>query len=249
MSPSSAKRGARSTRLAEQPSLALTHGQSAKTRLPRENGPTIGEGVPAQQLIPDQLSLPALKEAAAGCQACDLHKTGTQTVFGEGGVNARVMFVGEQPGDREDIEGKPFVGPAGRLLDEALKEAGIDRSRVYITNAVKHFKWKPQGKRRLHQKPNAAEVSACRPWLDAEIELIKPAMLVLLGATAAQALLGRDFRVSQQRGQFIERPGLPLMMATVHPSSILRAPDEESQKVERAAFVRDLVRLAQRLKS
>lgn len=159
------------------------------------------------------------------------------------------MFVGEQPGDREDIEGKPFVGPAGRLLDEALVEAGIDRNRVYITNAVKHFKWKPQGKRRLHQKPNAAEINACRPWLDAEIALVKPGMLVLLGATAAQALLGRDFRVSLQRGQFIERPGLPLMMATVHPSSILRAPDDETREIERQAFVGDLRRVAQRLKA
>ena len=158
------------------------------------------------------------------------------------------MFVGEQPGDREDIEGKPFVGPAGRLLDEALEEAGIDRTRVYITNAVKHFKWKPQGKRRLHQKPNAAEISACRPWLDSEIALVKPRILVLLGATAAQALLGRDFRVSLQRGQFIERPGLPQMMATVHPSSILRAPDDESREIEMQAFVQDLKRLAQRVK-
>ncbi|HVH63588.1 MAG TPA: UdgX family uracil-DNA binding protein [Candidatus Dormibacteraeota bacterium] len=199
--------------------------------------------------MPSQLSLEGLKEAAAGCEACDLHKTGTQTVFGDGAVHARVMFVGEQPGDREDIEGKPFVGPAGRLLDEALVEARIDRSRVYITNAVKHFKWKPQGKRRLHQKPNAAEISACRPWLDAEIALIKPGMLVLLGATAAQALLGRDFRVSLQRGQFIERLGLPLMMATVHPSSILRAPDDETREIEREAFVRDLKRVAQRLKA
>lgn len=213
-----------------------------------EGVPAIGEGIPAQELIPAQLSLPALKEAASGCQACDLHKTGTQTVFGDGAVRAPVMFVGEQPGDREDIEGKPFVGPAGRLLDEALTEAGIDRSRVYITNAVKHFKWKAQGKRRLHQKPNAAEISACRPWLDAEIALIRPAVLVLLGATAAQALLGRDFRVSQQRGQFIERPGMPLIMATVHPSSILRAPDDESREIEREAFVHDLERLAQRLK-
>ena len=188
-----------------------------------------------------------LREAAAHCRACDLYKTATQTVFGEGAEQAQVMFVGEQPGDREDIEGKPFVGPAGRVLDEGLQEAGIDRRQVYITNAVKHFKWKPQGKRRLHQKPNAAEVNACRPWLDAEIAVVKPQILVLLGATAAQALLGRDFRVSLQRGQFIERPGLPLMMATVHPSSILRAPDEESRELERHAFVQDLKRLAQRL--
>jgi len=158
------------------------------------------------------------------------------------------MFVGEQPGDREDREGKPFVGPAGRVLDEALEAAGIDRSQVYVTNAVKHFKWKPQGKRRLHQKPNAAEINACRPWLDAEIAWLKPELLVLLGATAAQGLLGRDFRVTLQRGQFIERPGLPLVVATVHPSSILRAPDDETRELEMRAFVQDLTRVAQRLR-
>jgi DNA polymerase len=202
---------------------------------------------PSTSNLPDQLTLPALREAAAGCRACDLYKTGTQTVFGEGAERAQIMFVGEQPGDREDIEGKPFVGPAGRVLDEALEEAGIDRSRIYITNAVKHFKWKPQGKRRLHQKPNAAEIKACRPWLDAEIAVVKPHLLVLLGATAAQALLGRDFRVSVQRGQLIERPGLPPMMATVHPSSILRAPDDETRELEVRAFVQDLKRVAQQL--
>ena len=207
---------------------------------PRE----VGQPSAAQELIPQAPTLLRLRDAAAGCRACDLYKTSTQTVFGEGAEQASVMFVGEQPGDREDVEGKPFVGPAGRLLDEALEEAGIDRGRVYITNAVKHFKWKPQGKRRLHQRPNAAEISACRPWLDAEIGLIKPKILVLLGATAAQALLGRDFRVSLQRGQFIERPGLPLIMATVHPSSILRAPDDESRQIEMEAFVRDLKRLS-----
>ncbi len=207
---------------------------------PRE----VGQPSAAQELIPQAPTLLRLRDAAAGCRACDLYKTGTQTVFGEGAEQASVMFVGEQPGDREDVEGKPFVGPAGRLLDEALEAAGIDRGRVYITNAVKHFKWKPQGKRRLHQRPNAAEISACRPWLDAEIGLIKPKILVLLGATAAQALLGRDFRVSLQRGQFIERPGLPLIMATVHPSSILRAPDDESRQIEMEAFVRDLKRLS-----
>ncbi len=192
--------------------------------------------------------MPALREAAAGCRACDLYKTGTQTVFGEGAGHAQVMFVGEQPGDREDREGKPFVGPAGRVLDEALEEAGIDRRHVYITNAVKHFKWKPQGKRRLHQKPNAAEINACRPWLDAEIATVKPHLLVLLGATAAQALLGRDFRVSVQRGQLIERSGLPAMMATVHPSSILRAPDDETRELEMRAFMQDLKRVAQHLR-
>ena len=203
---------------------------------------------PATSKLPDQLSLPALREAAAGCRACDLYKTGTQTVFGEGAEHAQAMFVGEQPGDREDREGKPFVGPAGRVLDEALEEAGIDRGHVYITNAVKHFKWKPQGKRRLHQKPNAAEINACRPWLDAEIALVKPQLLVLLGATAAQALLGRDFRVSVQRGLLMERPGLPPMMATVHPSSILRAPDDETRDAEMQAFVQDLKRVAQHLR-
>jgi len=157
------------------------------------------------------------------------------------------MFVGEQPGDREDIEGNPFVGPAGHVLDEALEEAGIDRRRIYVTNAVKHFKWKPQGKRRLHQKPNAAEIHACRPWLDAEIAVVKPHLLVLLGATAAQALLGRDFRVTLERGQLVERPGLPPMMATVHPSSILRAPDDETRQLEMRAFVQDLTRVAQYL--
>ena len=202
---------------------------------------------PAPGKVPDQPTLPALRESAAGCRACDLYKSGTQTVFGEGAEHAQVMFVGEQPGDREDREGKPFVGPAGRVLDEALEEAGIDRKHVYITNAVKHFKWKPQGKRRLHQKPNAAEINACRPWLDAEIAVVKPHLLVLLGATAAQALLGRDFRVSVQRGQLMERPGLPPMMATVHPSSILRAPDDETRELEMRAFVQDLKRVAQHL--
>ena len=202
---------------------------------------------PAPGKVPDQPNLPALRESASGCRACDLYKSGTQTVFGEGAEHAQVMFVGEQPGDREDREGKPFVGPAGRVLDEALEEAGIDRRHVYITNAVKHFKWKPQGKRRLHQKPNAAEINACRPWLDAEIAVVKPHLLVLLGATAAQALLGRDFRVSVQRGQLIERPGLPPMMATVHPSSILRAPDDETRELEMRAFVQDLKRVAQHL--
>ena len=196
-------------------------------------------------MSPPPSSLSALREAAAGCQACDLYKTATQTVFGDGAEHAEIMFVGEQPGDREDIEGKPFVGPAGRVLDEALNEAGIDRSRVYVTNVVKHFKWKPQGKRRLHQKPNAAEINACRPWFDADSAVVKPRVLVLLGATAAQALLGRDFRVSLERGKFIERLGLPLTMATVHPSSILRAPDDEIRELERRAFLQDLKRLAQ----
>jgi len=203
---------------------------------------------PALQLIPDQLSLPSLREAAASCQACDLHETGTQTVFGEGAVGATVMFVGEQPGDREDLAGKPFVGPAGHLLDEALARAGIDRDRVYVTNAVKHFKWKPQGKRRLHQKPNATEIAACRPWLDAEIATVRPRLIVCLGATGSQALLGASFRVSIDRGRVTERPGLPPIIATVHPSAILRAPDDESRHAEMEAFVADLTIVARRLK-
>ena len=154
------------------------------------------------------------------------------------------MFVGEQPGDREDIEGKPFVGPAGRMLDQALVEAGIDRAAVYVTNAVKHFKWTAKGKRRLHQKPNAGEISACRPWLDAEIAAVQPHVIVCLGATAAQALLGREFRVSTQRGQFLSRPGLPLLFATVHPSSILRAPDDAAREREMTLFVADLKAVA-----
>jgi DNA polymerase len=203
---------------------------------------------PAVELIPDQLDLPHLREAAADCQACDLYKPATQTVFGEGAVGGAVMFVGEQPGDREDLAGKPFVGPAGRILDEALERAGIDRGRVYVTNAVKHFKFLQRGKRRLHQKPNASEIAACRPWLDAEIATVRPRLIVCLGATAAQALLGSSFRVSIDRGRVMERTGLPPIIATVHPSSILRAPDEESRHAEMEAFVADLTIVARKLK-
>src|SRR5205085_3804135 len=173
---------------------------------------------------------------------CDLWKTGTQTVFGEGRPSATVMFVGEQPGDKEDLEGKPFVGPAGGLLDKALVEAGIDRTKVYVTNAVKHFKWEPRGKRRIHKKPNSGEIAACRPWLDAEIAVLKPKVVVCLGATAAQALLGSKFRVSQQRGQLMPSPLAPHVLATVHPSSILRAPDDESRHIEMDRFIDDLKR-------
>jgi uracil-DNA glycosylase len=200
------------------------------------------------ELIPSQPTLPKLREAAATCRACDLWKSGTQTVFGEGSAGAEVMLVGEVPGDREDIEGRPFVGPAGQLLDEALETVGIDRTKVYVTNAVKHFKWIARGKRRIHQKPNAAEIEACAPWLEAEIEVVKPEVIVCLGATAAQALLGKDFRVSRQRGQFFEAPGMPVMTATVHPSSILRAPDDETRQLEMRAFVADLRKVADRLK-
>jgi uracil-DNA glycosylase len=193
----------------------------------------------AAGLVPARPTLPKLREAAAGCKACDLWKTGTQTVFGEGSRNAEVMFVGEQPGDYEDREGRPFVGPAGQLFDRALEEAGIDRRLAYVTNVVKHFKWQARGKRRIHQKPNWAEMTACRPWLDAELEVVKPSVLVCLGATAAQALLGRDFRVTRQRGEPVDSPLAPNVMATVHPSSILRA-DEPDREAEMQAFVTDL---------
>jgi uracil-DNA glycosylase len=197
----------------------------------------------AMPLIPEKLTLPSLREAARDCKACDLWKSGTQTVFGEGGRRARIIFVGEQPGHEEDLSGKPFVGPAGRLLDQALEEAGIDRSQTYVTNVVKHFKWEPRGKRRIHAKPNAAEIAACRPWLEAEISLIKPEVIVCLGATAAQALLGKQFRVSRQRGEFVKSSLAPRVMATVHPSSILRAPDDETRRVERQRFIDDLKKL------
>jgi uracil-DNA glycosylase family protein len=192
----------------------------------------------AAPLVPERPSLPKLREAAAGCTACDLYKTGTQTVFGEGSRNAEVMFVGEQPGDQEDLAGRPFVGPAGRLLDEALVDAGIDRKAVYVTNVVKHFKWQGRGKRRIHQKPNWSEIAACRPWLEAELNVVQPRVLVCLGATAAQALLGRQFRVTRERGRPVESELAEHVIATVHPSSILRDPETRDQ--EYAAFVDDL---------
>jgi uracil-DNA glycosylase len=193
----------------------------------------------AADYLPESLSLSALREAAADCRACPLWRTGTQTVFGEGLKRSEVMLVGEQPGDREDREGRPFVGPAGRLLDEALEEAGIDRSLAYVTNVVKHFKWQAKGKRRIHAKPSWSEQTACKPWLEAELAVVKPEVLVCLGATAAQALLGRDFRVTKQRGRDVESGLAPHVVATVHPSSILRAQDEDRER-ERAAFVDDL---------
>jgi uracil-DNA glycosylase family protein len=201
----------------------------------------------AAELIPDKPSLRSLREAAADCRACDLWEKSTQTVFGEGSRRATVLFVGEQPGNDEDLAGKPFVGPAGRLLDEALAEAGIDRSLVYLTNVVKHFRWEPRGKRRIHKRPNQQEIVACRPWLQAESAWIKPKIIVLLGATAAQALLGPQFRVTKQRGQFIEVSLAPYLMATVHPSSILRAPDAETRRKEYRAFVADLKKVAKRI--
>jgi len=198
----------------------------------------------AGPLVPKKPTLRTLREAAASCRACPLWKTGTQTVFGEGGRHAKVIFVGEQPGDREDLEGRPFVGPAGKLLDTALHTAGIDRDETYVTNVVKHFKWEPVGKRRIHKKPSAREIAACRPWLDAEMEVLRPRVLVCLGATAAQALLGRAFRVSHQRGEFVESPLAEYVMATVHPSSILRAPDDETRRIEMDRFVGDLKKIA-----
>lgn len=198
----------------------------------------------AAALIPPRPTAAKLREAARGCQACPLWKTGTQTVFGEGSPRARVVFVGEQPGNDEDRAGKPFVGPAGKLLDKALVEAGIKRDEVYVTNVVKHFKWEPKGKRRIHKKPNAREIAACRPWLEAELDLLKPQVVVCLGATAAQALIGRDFKVSRQRGEFVESPLAPRVVATVHPSSILRARDDESRHAEYARFVADLKQIA-----
>jgi DNA polymerase len=201
----------------------------------------------AAPLVPLRPTLPRLREAAAGCKACDLWKGGTQTVFGEGARNAQVMFVGEQPGNDEDLAGHPFVGPAGKLLDRALEEAGIDRGQAYVTNVVKHFKWEPRGKRRIHAKPDVVEITACLPWLQAEIDVVKPRALVCLGSTAAQALIGRKFKVTQQRGEFVPSPLAPLVTATVHPSSILRAPDDETRRAERARFVADLKKVAKAL--
>jgi uracil-DNA glycosylase family protein len=201
----------------------------------------------AEALLPSRLSLKGIQEAASGCRACPLWRGGTQTVFGEGRVGARVMLVGEQPGDREDLEGHPFVGPAGRVLDQALEEAGIERDDAYVTNVVKHFKWKPRGKRRLHQKPNAEEIRACRPWLDAELKVVEPEVVVCLGATAAKALLGPSFRVTRERGRFVEPDFAPLATATVHPSSILRVQEDEERRIARREFTDDLRRVAERL--
>jgi uracil-DNA glycosylase len=217
----------------------------AKT--PKPDPKAGGDGPPVPELLPDRPSLKSVHDVAQECRACHLYKRATQTVFGEGPARATVMMVGEQPGDAEDLAGHPFVGPAGKLLDRALEEAGIDRRRVYVTNVVKHFKWEPRGKRRIHAKPNGAEIAACRPWLETEIALVKPRVLVCLGATAAQALLGKDFKVSRQRGTFVPSPLAPRVTATVHPSSILRATDEESRRAEMRQFVDDLKRVASAL--
>jgi uracil-DNA glycosylase len=198
----------------------------------------------AAPLIPKRRTLSSLRKAAADCKACELWKGGTQTVFGEGSPRAKVLFVGEQPGNDEDLQGRPFVGPAGKLLDSVLVEAGINREEVYVTNAVKHFKWVRQGKRRIHKKPRLSEIAACKPWLEAEIALIRPRVIVCLGASAAQVLLGRAFRVTQSRGEFIESPLALYVMATVHPSSVLRAPDDEARREERTRLVADFKKLS-----
>ena len=198
----------------------------------------------AAAYLPDRLDFESVREAAEHCRGCDLWRTATQTVFGEGPEDADAMFVGEQPGDQEDKEGRPFVGPAGRMFDKALADVGIDRSTVYLTNAVKHFKWRAGGKRRIHQKPTWSEMTACRPWLDAELELVRPRVLVCLGATAAQALLGREFRVTKQRGVPVDSPLAEHVLATIHPSAILRAQDRDA---EYAGFVDDLRKVAELL--
>jgi uracil-DNA glycosylase family protein len=202
------------------------------------------ESSSAATLIPPGASLKQLRVIAAGCQACPLWQRGTQTVFGVGPRHAEIMFVGEQPGNDEDLAGHPFVGPAGRFLDDALNEAGIDRTKVYVTNVVKHFKWEPSGKRRIHKKPSAREIAACRPWLDAELSVVKPKVLVLLGASAAQSLLGKEFLVSKRHGEFIQSDISPCVTATVHPASILRAPDADTRREQREQFVRDLKKVA-----
>jgi uracil-DNA glycosylase len=199
-----------------------------------------GAGESAADYLPGKLTLPALKRAAAVCEGCPLYREATQTVFGEGPTDAQVVLVGETPGDQEDRQGKPFVGPAGRVLDEALIEAGLNRGEVYVTNAVKHFKWEPRGKRRLHKKPSAREMAACRPWLEAELHVLKPKVIVCLGATAAQALLGRAFRVSRQRGQRVMGPDGIDAVATHHPSAVLRAPDQAVRHRMRQELAADL---------
>ena len=203
----------------------------------------------ATPFLPERLSLTALREAAAGCRGCHLWRPATQTVFGEGRKSSRLMLVGEQPGDREDLEGKPFVGPASRELDRGLEAAGIDRREAYLTNVVKHFSFQERGRRRIHQTPKRFEVEACRPWLDAELNVVEPEALVLLGATAAKAVLGSSFKVTQHRGELLDSDLAPIVSATVHPSSILRQPDEESRVREPEAFARDLRAIVEALGS
>ena len=190
--------------------------------------------------VPETSSLATLKSAAKNCTACHLFKHATQTVFGEGPKGATLMLLGEQPGDQEDVAGKPFVGPAGKILDRALEDAGIDRAQVYVTNTVKHFKWEPRGKRRIHKKPNSREIAACRPWLESELRVVRPDLLVCMGATAAQAVFGPSFRVTRERGKVLKSELAPRVVATVHPSSLLRQPDDEARDREYKLFVADL---------
>lgn len=220
----------------------LQHGSCFEVNVPKPPGKT------ADPLIPPRPNLKKLKEAAAHCTACDLYKRATQTVFGEGKQTSKILFVGEQPGNSEDLEGRPFVGPAGMLLDQALEAAGIDRTQVYVTNVVKHFKWEARGKRRIHKKPNSVEINACIPWLRAEIAVIKPSAIVCLGSTAAMALISPKFRVSVQRGVFVDSDLAPLVTATVHPSSILRAPTDEDRKRETSRFIADLKKVKNAMK-
>jgi DNA polymerase len=201
----------------------------------------------AYEFIPEKPTIPSLWQAAQGCRACELYKTGTQAVLGEGPRHAAAVFVGEQPGDQEDLAGKPFVGPAGRVLDEALEEAGIPRGEIYVTNAVKHFKWEPRGKRRIHQKPTLGEVKACRPWLETELAIVRPQGIVCLGATAAQSILGPQFRITRDHGQFFETPWAAWTTATLHPSAILRMPDAEKRLEARLQLLEDLRKVAERL--
>jgi uracil-DNA glycosylase family protein len=201
----------------------------------------------AAKYLPKQPTLPALQEAVQTCRGCDLYARATQAVFGEGPTSAHIVFVGEQPGDEEDRQGHPFVGPAGRLLDRALHEAGIDRSEVYVTNAVKHFKFEERGKRRIHKKPGAQEINACRPWLETEISLIRPKVIVCLGATAAQSILGKEHRLTKERGRFVKHPWAPFVTSTIHPSAVLRAPDEEQRHDEYRKLVEDLRKVKEAL--
>ena len=203
----------------------------------------------AADFLPQRISLPALREAVQDCRGCELYRRATQAVFGEGNGRARAMFVGEQPGDEEDVAGRPFVGPAGRLLDRMLEAAGVPRDEIYLTNAVKHFKWIPRGKKRLHQKPGSREIEACTPWLEAELALVKPEVLVLLGASAAQALLGQGFKVSKARGVPFATRFAPVTFATVHPASLLRIPDQIERRTARALFLREMELVAEALRT
>jgi DNA polymerase len=229
--------------------VAVAKARRPGVKVPAEapgEAPAAEEGTPVEVLIPPRPTVAKLREAAAGCRACHLWKLGTQTVFGEGAGPAAdaIMLVGEQPGDQEDLQGHPFVGPAGKLLWQAIDEAGLDRSRIYVTNAVKHFKWEPRGKRRIHKKPDISEMNACHPWLDAEIAAVRPHAIVCLGATATRAVLGPSVKVMQHRGPLQDSPLAPIVTVTVHPSSILRAPDADARREAMEQFVADLKSIA-----